>query len=137
MSGLLQGLHYKAWPAEAHEGLPQSHRGLQQLWMHATIDHQMPTCTRPFRAINAKTYCSWLKYSIFWRQGVSFCAIDSSTRRQELTRHFKHNHSSEWHECEKRAMLIGQPVQTSSWMPVSTAHYTANISALCTCNSSC
>ena len=27
-------------------------------------------------------------------------------RRQELTRHFKHNHSSEWHECEKRAMLL-------------------------------
>ena len=28
------------------------------------------------------------------------------TRRQELTRHFKHNHSSEWHECEKRAILL-------------------------------
>ena len=28
------------------------------------------------------------------------------TRRQELTRHFKHNHSSEWHECEKRAMRL-------------------------------
>ena len=28
------------------------------------------------------------------------------SRRQELTRHFKHNHSSEWHECEKRALVL-------------------------------
>ena len=28
------------------------------------------------------------------------------SRRQELSRHFKHNHSSEWHECEKRAIEL-------------------------------
>lgn len=28
------------------------------------------------------------------------------SRRQELTRHFKHNHPSEWHECEKRALVL-------------------------------
>ena len=59
--------------------------------------------TRPLNKIEPKISCSMRTSNFSWTTRCVPCG-KSFPRKQELSRHFHLNHSSEWHECFQRAM---------------------------------